>query len=464
MKMIVRAVLLSAFVCLSSVQDATASGERTNIPGLGMGGTFVAGSRGLDCIGINPGNLAQPERGIVSFSLIPFGVHVGSDIISYDVYNQYFTGVATDSGRAPRYLADAEKSDILSHFDGGAARTMFDADARLFGISLKTPVGVFAFTVNEHIGGLVDLPRDYAEFILYGNRPGTTLDFSTLGAKALWTREYAVSYGRSIPKFPFFKSMTAGVTAKYVAGYAYYGVERFNTTLQTASNGVMTGEIHFLSQLAGSDLADNGIGTRYGLFPEPAGTGIGFDLGASGQLTDAIVVGLSITDIGSIGWNAHLEEVSVDTSIVVDDPLNPVQRDAIENTVSGQRHEGKAFSTSLPTTLRMGVAVEVTKLPLFSAIPGRLIVAMDYNQGFVDVPGTSITPRVSLGMEYRILPWIPVRTGVSVGGSDHTNMALGFGLNFGLFDLNVGSDNIDALLNPDGFSRGSVALGMQVRI
>ncbi len=444
---------------------AEAGGERTNIPGLGMGGTYVAASRGLNAIGLNPGMLAMPDQATVGVSLIPFGIHAGSDLLTYQMYNDYFTGVDTDSGRVARYLSSVEKQDIMNRFGEGVARTMFDVEARLFGVSLRLPaIGVFAFTVSEHLGGYVDLPQDYAEFILYGNLPGRTLDFSTLAARGSWTREYALSFGTVVPRVPVFKTVTGGITAKLVTGYAYYEVERFDTRLSTASNGVLTGDIHFQSRLAGADLAENGIGARYSVFPEPVGKGIGIDIGLAGMLNESVTLGLSITDIGSISWSEHLEEMIVDTAIVVDDPLSTPQRDAIEQTLQGERRQGQAFSTTLPTTLRVGAAVAVHTLPFFSGAPGELLAALEYTQGFVDVPGTSVQARVSLGAEYRYVHWLPVRAGVSLGGQDHFSYSIGFGLNFGGFDLDLASENADMLFNPNSFSRGSLALGMLFRM
>ncbi|MDH3251278.1 MAG: DUF5723 family protein [Ignavibacteria bacterium] len=462
-----RSRMILAFLVLVSLtrHSAEATGERTNIAGLGMGGTYVAASRGLNAVGLNPGTLALPDEGTVSFSLIPFGIHMGSDVITYEMYNKYFTGIDTDSGRVARYLTDVEKQDILNRFEDGVGRTMLDAEALLFGLSLRVPkIGVFAFTVSEHIGAYLDIPQDYATFILHGNLPGRTLDFSTFGARGLWTREYALSFGTVIPPMSILKTITGGATLKLVRGYAYYEVDQFNTRLATANDGVLTGDVHFHSRLAGADLPDKGIGARYSLFPEAVGSGFGVDVGFAGVVNEMVTVGLSVTDIGSVVWNDHLEEMVIDTNIVVDDPLSTPQRDQIERTLKGERRPGQPFSRSLPTTLRMGAVLAVHKLPFFSGAPGELIAAMDYTQGLVDVPGTTVRARVSLGVEYRFVPWLPIRGGVSLGGQDHFNYAFGFGLNFGVFDLDLASENADMLFNPNSFSRASVAVGMQFRI
>jgi len=457
----IRIAFLWIIVLLFS-ESLRAAGERTNIRGIGMGRTFVASSQGLDAVGVNPANLPLEDRGTVEFSLLQFGFHVGSDLFNYDLYNKYFTGVPSDSGRVARYLSETDKQDILSRFNGGVARSMVDVEARLLGLSLRFPsVGTFAFTVSEQIGAYVDLPKDYAEFIFYGTLPGKVLDFSETSVKGSWTREYTLAFGTDIPaRIPYLESLTGGIAVKMVKGYAYYEVERFNSTLATADNGVLTANIGFLSRLAGADLFNNGIDG----FPEPVGQGFGVDLGVSGRLNSAISFGLSMTNIGSIRWDKGVEEIHADTVITIDDPLDPAQRDQVERSLTGERRVGEAFSTSLPTTLRLGVALKVNELPVLETMPGELLLAMDYNQGLTETPTSSTRSRVSLGMEYRLVRWFPIRAGISVGGTDHLNCALGFGLNFGIFDLDVGSENVGWLFNPDSFSRGSLSIGMLFRI
>lgn len=107
---------LVAMLAATTSPYLKADGERTNVRGIGMGYTAVATSRGLDAVGINPANLAYPDVGSVTISLIPFGVHVGSDFLTLGLYNEYFTGVNTDSGRVGRYLGETDKQRILSAF------------------------------------------------------------------------------------------------------------------------------------------------------------------------------------------------------------------------------------------------------------------------------------------------------------------------------------------------------------
>ena len=63
--------ILPLVLFISWMPGATQAGEQTNIRGLGMARTSVAASRGLDAVGINPANLALPDDGTVTISLVP---------------------------------------------------------------------------------------------------------------------------------------------------------------------------------------------------------------------------------------------------------------------------------------------------------------------------------------------------------------------------------------------------------
>ena len=167
--------------------------------------------------------------------------------------------------------------------------------------------------------------------------------------------------------------------------------------------------------------------------------------------------------MGSLRWTKNAEEKYADTTLVIDDPLNEEQRAAVERAVKGRSRETGAFSTSLPTTVRFGVALEIHKLPEMEDMPGELLVELDYNQSIKETAYSTKTPRVSLGVEYKPIPWLPLRSGVSFGGTDHMNLALGFGVNLGVFDFELASENVTWLLVPKSFSQGSVAIGTRFR-
>lgn len=453
-------ILLALQFGLLVIYSSAHAGERSNIRGMGMAGTFSATSRGLDAVGINPANLAMPDEGVLAVSLFPVGFHIGSEFMNYDLYTHYFTGIDSDSGRVGRYLNDGDKQQILDAFTTQAPHSRVDLEARLFGVAYRDEdAGGIAFTVSEQASGFVNIPRDYAEFILNGNPPGSTFEFGDTRLQASWTREYAMSFGATIAKDSPVKFLAAGVTIKLVHGYGYYQIENFNARLNTADNGVLTGDVHFLSRYAGSMPYEN----AFSLFPQPLGMGLGTDIGFAGELNDLFSFGLSVSDIGSIKWKENITESFVDTILVVDDPLQEDQRNAVEQALKGRKREGEAFSSSLPTTLRLGVALAAHEISFLRGMPGELILALDYNQGLVVTARSTTRPRGSFGMEYKPVSWLPLRTGVSVGGTDNVNIAMGFGVMLGFFELEAATENVSWLFDPQSFSYGSASVGARLR-
>lgn len=458
-------VIMGGALIMCTTSPLYAQSDRTNVPGMGMARTSVISSSSLDAVGINPANLASSTGKTVTISFLPLGVHVGSNFLNYDLYTSYFTGIDTDSGRVGRYLTQADKDRILNAFPDGVGTAFTNVEFRLFGIAVEVPIGTFAFNITEQANAYARIPRDYASFVLLGNPPGSFRDFSQTDAKASWTRTYAISYGMSLPTLTFIRTLDVGATVKLIQGFGYFGVERFGTSVATASNGVLTGVIHYSANAAGVDfLQDQKSGSNFNPFPAPAGIGYGIDLGVSTHITDFLYAGLSLTDFGTMQWTRNAIQNSVDTTIVVDDPIGTGQWDAVEKTLRGNKHPVASFYSTLPTQLHAGAAIQIDRLPGNEFFPGQLLVELDYTQGFQNTPASTTTPRFSLGVEYHPLGWLPIRTGVSVGGTDVFNVAFGFGLHFGGFDFDLATENATLLFAPRSFSYASLALGMKVRI
>jgi len=66
--------------------NSTRAGDRVNVRAMGMARSSAAISRGLDAVGTNPANLALPGDDVMTFTVLPFGVLVGSDFLTYDLF------------------------------------------------------------------------------------------------------------------------------------------------------------------------------------------------------------------------------------------------------------------------------------------------------------------------------------------------------------------------------------------
>ncbi len=458
-----RAKIIIAVIILTVYQSANAGGDLTNLQGIGMARTYTAIARGINSVGINPANLGYPDKGTVTFNLLNFGTKVGSDLIDLDLYEKYFTG---DKNGDPIFLKDADKRKILEVFPSGLAQTGFNFEFKLLSFSYQhSTVGGFVVSVIERTGVNFLMPKDYVQFLLYGNPLGSRYDFSKTYFNSMWYREYSLSYGRRIPRFIFMKSMAAGISVKMIHGFGFAELSRNNTHFTTDANAKIAGRVDYQAKFAGLDLLKEESDVQYSPFPKPAGSGYGIDLGISGFVNNELSIGIALTDVGAITWKQNTYENSGNGEFDFDDPRTAQEQlDNLDTLLNGTNKPIKNFSSGLPTVLRIGAAYQFDKAPFISNFPGELLLALDYNQGFNNLAGNTTKPRFSLGVEYKPWKWLPLRTGVSLGGVDGFNMGFGFGILFSFMDIEFATENFDAAISPRSISRASFAFGMKIRI
>ncbi|MDP2886549.1 MAG: DUF5723 family protein [Ignavibacteria bacterium] len=450
------------------------AGDRWNVRAMGMGRTFVAGSRGIEALSLNPANIAVPGRGAFSLSLIPVGMRLSTDMFSYDIYQEYFTGIPgtnVDGTREPKNLTNTDKEKILSSLPDGLAATRFDVEAMEVGATITTSkLGGLGFAVIDHAGALLEMPKDYARFFLYGlDSAGSKYVFDGTRINAWWWREYNFSYA-----FHFTldsakgRDLYIGFGVKLLRGYGLFETEHYTGSFANRRIGsnqyVLDAQFDYLSRRSGVDFLDKDKDANFSPFPDPAGKGTGFDVGVSAQITHGLFVAASVTDIGKIQWEKNIVQTDGRYTLHMDDPFKSENTDSLERAVRGSNHAGEAFSSSLPTMLRIGVAIQSDELEALRFLPGKMLIALDYNQGLNSSMGNVTKPRISMGLEYRLIPLLPLRTGISVGGGDIVRWAAGFGLDFHYICLDVATENFGMLFTPKNLQMFSVAAGLKIRI
>ena len=456
-------ISLTLFCAIISISVSYAGGDRTNLQGVGMARTFTVVARGIDAVGVNPANLGYLDRGTVTFNILNFGIHGGSDFWNQDLYTKYFTG--DENGKA-MFLDEKAKQDIMDAFPSGIAHTSFDFEIKSFAISYQHPsLGGFVFSVTDRAGFNMSVPKDYVQFAFYGNPINSKYDLSDTYFSGVWLREYALSYGRKIPRFVLMKSMAAGITVKLIQGYGYAELTHNNTFFSTNDNAEIFGKVDYRLKAAGVDFMFSDSSKNFRPFPQPAGLGFGFDIGVSGFIRDELSVGIALVNIGTVKWSHNTREITGNAQLSIDDPFAGNQLDSLDRALKGKEKNIGSFSAELPTVLRLGAAYQLDKAPwVGNGFPGELLLAFDYNQGFNNLPGNTTKPRFSLGAEYKPWKWLPIRTGLSVGGTDRLNMGFGFGFLLGFFEWEFATENLGAVLTPGDFRRVSFAMGMRIRI
>lgn len=434
---------------------------------VGMGKTHNAVSSGLFSVGINPANLLLNDQNNFEIAtLLPLptvSLGTGSDFISFDEFNYYFGGVNGE----PRYLTEDDKRKLNSLFENGGL-LFASANAELFSFSYKpeNDIGIFALSVYDFASMRVNIPNAIIDAALSGNPEGTTFNLDEGEIKGWWIRNYALSYARKFPEVNLLNNFSAGISFKLVHGFSYVGTHKNSTHFTTGQGAVITGQ----TDLTGySSFSDNfGVkykfdsvptksGSDFSLFPSPAGSGFGVDIGFAGSLDNKWRFALAVTDIGSINWTQNVAEFSSFGYIYLNDLTNREQRDSVKEIITGDSRKIDNVSTSLATSLRYGAAYFFgSELKNW---PGSLMLAFDYNQGFNDMPGNSTKPRFSIGGEWKPMDYFPyLRTGFSYGGGRGFNWAFGLGIDAGLLELHFATSDMQSVFAPNSSRAVSVSL------
>ncbi len=447
------------------------AGDLSNIRGVGMGRTMNAVSRGVDALGINPANIAIPDQGNFNLNLAPIGGRLSTELMNYGIYEEYFTGVDSAGKRWPKRLETSDEDKILSQMPE-LPRTNTRLEIMWFGLTFQHPViGGIGFAVIDREGASTTLSKDFFRMAAFGlDSTGSQYKFDGTDISAWWYREYNLSYGRQLPFKPkFVNDLYAGISIKFLRGRGVFTTDRQNSSFgnyPTGSNQyALRGNFDFLTRRAGvdffSDTSKSSI--KQILFSDPAGKGTGFDIGISSEVIAGLRVALSFTDLGSITWDKNVFESAGGGSANVTGILGDMG-DTLKNAMKGTTRPGASFKTSLPATLRLGAMMDTKEFPFFKFIPGRLLLAFDYTQGLNESLGNTTTPRFSLGVEYRLIRFIPIRTGLAVGGGEGVHWALGTGFNSQSFSLDIATENFGMFFIPKSFQMVSFSMGMKIRV
>ncbi len=459
--------LLFTVVAGFTFSQGVGSNGATDARIMGMAKTFTTSSFGIYAVGKNPANLFQDSSKKVELILpVPLpnisGV-VGSNFISIDEYNYYFgTKVENpDGSTSGRFLTELDKTSFKNLFaDGGTIYS--DAHVQLVSISIQPTniFGAFAFSITDRISSRMTLPKSLIDLGIDGNLPNQVYNFGDTEFKASWLRKYSFSYAREIK---FLNSFKIGASVNFVSGFFYAGLAHINTELKTGDANVITGKGDFLAYSAFSPdfkvkynfesnkPTEDFSGT---LFPTPVGSGVGFDFGISTKISNNFTIGLSITDIGKMKWDKEVAQYSSNAAIYLDDLTDEKQRDTLINRITG-KESGKfinSLETDMASALHFGASLKL------ESVPGTILLAADYHQGFNDEPGNSKNPRVSFGIDWYDLGVFALRTGWSFGGFEKFNWGLGLGIDFGVISLNFGTSDFHYLVSPNNAKRITFAI------
>ena len=417
-----------------------------------MAGAYTTIAEGAYCIGYNPGAIGLQQN--KPFTIQAFGLDVG-------ILGNFFSinNIAAYSGDT---LSRSEKDDMFSELNRTNGLSFF-VDTHMPLPFLNISKGNMAFTANNVILQNYRLPIGILELFFYGNGGKSKLDLE-FNYEIAGLNEYGFSFG--IP----FKNMSWGITAKYLQGLFYLGIDDDSSKayLKTEDIGIFG---------KGDFIIRQGVG----------GSGIGLDVGVVSRPNNGWKFGVSMINIiGTITWNKGSNDSSsislnpltskfypfvfggdtldfnesirymfnIDTiraDKLGDDSLFTTETIFFVDTLKDGKRP--VFETRYPATFRFGMSKQLDKF----------LFASDLVAGFENKFYAQKLWKWSIGAEWRQVPNVPMRIGFAWGGSGNQELGMGFGVKRGpiMFDLGFAFRNGIWLNTMKGFnfSLGATFIG-----
>ncbi len=361
--------------------------------GVGMAGAYTAASRGTESVFWNPGNLGFSPGSEKTLNLFSSGININNNSFNWDDYTKY-------NGK---FLTAEDKETILNSIPSEGFDLKLDAEISALSFSW----GNFAFTLSGEGSSDLLLPKEPIQLLFFGNELNDTLLIENSDGEAYASLEIGLSYGRSVFKRDE-KELFCGGNIKIIKGMVYQKVEKAEGKFLTLETGI-NGDGNFLVKSA------------------EGGKGYALDLGFAMKYKDDWTFGISFFNLlNRVKWDKKTEErgyqFRIDSLMAEDFDMDSLV------TEHSYTKDIDDFITQTPTLMRLGMAHQSK----------RFLWALDLEQGFGEGMGVSKKAQVSLGAEYRILSWLDILGGISIGGEEGITLAHGLGFNSGTYRLNIG--------------------------
>ncbi|MCX6827327.1 MAG: DUF5723 family protein [candidate division Zixibacteria bacterium] len=359
---------------------------------MAMGGAFIGLAKGACAPLYNPANIGLIGYRQTGIDLASIGAEISNNSFSLNDYNRY-TGVL---------LNNEDKAAILDKVPLEGLKISANIEASVLSFS----TGSFVLSFAGHVATEINLGKDPLRLFLIGNKFGDTFSLGGMYSEAIAYASAGLSYGTSLYKSGT-RQLAIGATVKYIRGFGYEKVTELRGGVNTDADGF------------------NGDGLML-IRTAMGGNGYAVDIGLALRASDSYTAGITLKNIiSNIAWNHdtkeycyqfHFDSLTIDD---FDDETNDVSDSHTDNIFG--------FNSQLPTIMRVGLA----------KTSGILIWAVDWEQGFRLAAGVSSKPRLSAGVEYRLIRFFPLRAGYSIGGGREPAISGGIGLDFSLFYLDA---------------------------
>jgi len=386
-----------------------------------MAGAYTTIPEGIFSVGYNPGMIGLQQNRPFMLQGLQFDFGLVGNFFSIQ-------NIAMYSGDT---LDITEKNNLFNQLRSSDGMAFF-MDTHMPIPLINISKGNKAFSANNIILQNYRLPIGLLELMFYGNGQKENLDIE-FNYEILGLNEFGFSFG--IP----FKSMSWGITAKYIQGLFYLGVDE-----DSSSSNLITDDLGIYG--SGKYILKQGVG----------GSGFGFDVGVVTRDYNGWQFGASIINLfGTIRWKQGSDDkaasmnpltssfypftwgdstLNAGESILYTFEIDTIRADNLSQdslftseTKFFTPKNPQSFITRVPATFRLGLSKKVN----------NFLIASDLVAGFEDKFYARKQWKWSIGAEWTRVPTMPMRIGFGWGGGDLKELGMGFGVRKGaiMFDF-----------------------------
>jgi hypothetical protein len=455
--------LICTSLCVACTSAYLFAQPYSNPVGTALGGANVLTSHDVDAIGSNPALLMpltlQSSTNTLIFTLGALGGIAGESALNLSEITTYFGTIENKR----RLLSDAELRTFSSLLDG--SRIGGQVDATLLAAVLQTSIGAFAISAGVRTEAGVQLPQGLAQ-LLQGYDASQKVSLVGMGASAFSYGNFQIGYANHIvlPEMAdstnTLASLRVGGAVQYIVGYAFEELSNARlsfspvpvTDFPTTSYNIRANLDYTLRSVGTALLTDGRVPKDpLSLVQSPAGNGVGASLGAvasvrlPGSKVAAWQLGVSLTDIGIITWNAaRVGSVSFQDTIKSILPL--VTDSTFVRRLRDTTNRRETITRGLPARLNIGFTFDYGA---YFNLTTPLMLSFQYSQGLNESGFNTTVPRFALGLAWENKDWIPsLRTGIAIGGQEEIRWSCGLGWNVAdAFMIDAAVANLLPLLN-----------------
>jgi|GEM_PF-1567114 len=402
---------------------------------------------------------------LIHFSIPNFQLGASS-AIQIEHINKYF------DGENKVHLSESDKEILISNFDvsdDGLGSIFTNANINPFsvGIFLGKEIGAISISFQEYMSFKASVPKDLAELLFYGNKKEQEFSFNELNVNVVsyGALEFGYAYNIIDSEKGMIRYLNVGAQAKYLMGNVYLNYSMDNTRVFTTNENAIDLDVNarlLVSEPSGLNLRRETSEEEFSFNPmSDIGSGFGLSFGLVAEMDFGLVLGLSMTDIGSINFNKNVEEVLLTKTIKDFNDLSSKEKlDELESDFHDSTLSTSEISMSLPTTLRLGFMAPISK---WAGMESELNTYLDLDFGTNEIGTNSNVMKFSLGIDYNYGGYFPrVMTGISNDINGKFRWSGGIGYETFMFDVYLSTYDIISTISPD--SHFSAALAMRWKI